>query len=85
MVLKQIVKLNTGAEMPVLGFGVSSDNLFVASTIIIRRKNEIEGLADLISSARVGRNVASVSGGGQRSREDRLGGRVQAYRYRHCL
>ena len=80
MVLKQIVKLNTGARMPVLGFGVSFMNnliLFFQRVTIVGATKEV--LADLILSARVGRNVASFSGGGQRSREDRFGGWVQAY------
>ena len=83
MVLKRVVKLNTGAEMPVLGFGASSVPTIQTETRYRYRFVMKELLTDYICT--MVRDVAGLPGRGQGSRENRFRGRVQAHRYCHRL
>lgn len=71
MVVKQVVKLNTGAEMPVLGFGASE-------TIEHSHFITINGLL-LISYLWMVRNLAIFHKRGYKRSEGRLRSRVQAH------
>ena len=78
MVLKRVVKFNTGAEIPVLGFGASSVPTIQTETRYRYYFVMKEFLTDYICA--VVRDVAGLLGRGRGSCENRLRGRVQTHR-----